>query len=384
LKWRIEMQKKLGASLLSVSLIATSAVHANLPVLANSFILSNETVETDLGEFEMVVDAVVKDRSDMIKDAALAASASYSNTRLVALKSAPVRGKTQEERDVNDERGVACREAMFERGEQIVTFSATIKENILGSLVATGSMPAGIISLRGADENRAPRITVSFHGTESKRDALTDINAVRQHSVLLESAEGWRSYLPFTSATVHGGFNNRYMESREAMFDVLNELLAQNKLSFADVEVVVVGHSLGGALATLAAIDIVQTTRKLGKNTKVYLVTFSSPAVANAQGAEKIETILGKERILRVWRELDPVTISLFGFTHVGTSIMLKATSQGMMPSMENHKMLTILEDAESALDVDFVLQEEKPVSQGEGFFGSAKNFFGGLNLFSK
>jgi len=74
-----------------------------------------------------------------------------------------------------------------------------------------------------------------------------------------------------------------------------------------------VGHSLGGAIATLAA-DWV--TRALKYPTKLY--TFGSPRVGTDLFVRSITSAIGPKNIHRVYHRTDPVTmIPLYPFTHV-------------------------------------------------------------------
>lgn len=319
-----------------VSLVAAiSPAFANIPVFTDSIVIPNENSYTDddLGEFELVADREEKNRAELIKDAALASSAAYTVSSVVAQKSAPTRKQENYEH----------REAMIANGEQIVSFSADIQQTIAGKLVASGQTPAGIISILMRPGTR-PRITVAFHGTESMRDLLTDANFFRRESLLLQHGR------------VHGGFLNRYMESREAMIDVIESLLFIHGLSIEEVDFLATGHSLGAALATLAALDI-KKNLMMANSGKLDLVTFSSPRLVDRAGAREIERVL-EWRVLRIARARDLVVSGLIGrlgYKHVNGkngSITLEYISA--MPSMKNHALKSILEDAISQENVRF------------------------------
>lgn len=125
-----------------------------------------------------------------------------------------------------------------------------------------------------------------FRGTEqSPKDFITDLQ------VELRS-------LPNSSAAVHAGF-------REALDSVWDEIAAE--LSSLTCPVYYTGHSLGGALATLAA------ARRLPR--AVY--TFGSPRVGNQAFAASLERV----PFHRVVDDQDAVCLLLpeiLGYCHVG------------------------------------------------------------------
>ena len=63
------------------------------------------------------------------------------------------------------------------------------------------------------------------------------------------------------------------------MKDKLKEKINERKEEEEIQKIVVTGHSLGGALATLAALDIVQDKDFANYKDKVKLITFCSPRV---------------------------------------------------------------------------------------------------------
>lgn len=72
----------------------------------------------------------------------------------------------------------------------------------------------------------------------------------------------------------HCGFTNTYMSARERIFELLDKLPADKPLF-------ITGHSLGGALATLAALDIAANRGPDG----LIVYTFASPRVGDPQFA---------------------------------------------------------------------------------------------------
>lgn len=107
---------------------------------------------------------------------------------------------------------------------------------------------------------------------------------------------------------VHKGFRTTY---DSAMVN-----LARDHRLLMDSDVVhCVGHSLGGAVATLIAAHYAG----LGKSVKLY--TFGSPRVGAGGTYAAMHTAIGKDNIFRVAHDLDPISlIGPFPFIHVNPS----------------------------------------------------------------
>jgi triacylglycerol lipase len=133
---------------------------------------------------------------------------------------------------------------------------------------------------------------------------------------------------------VHKGFKKT--------FDSLTGSLQKHSSLIQSADVVhCVGHSLGGAVATLVA----ATMRSQGKTTKLY--TFGSPRVGAFGAHLAIETAIGSSNIFRVAQDMDPITmIGPFPYVHVNArsekSYLLRSTSPNF-PSMENHDMVNYI-----------------------------------------
>lgn len=108
-----------------------------------------------------------------------------------------------------------------------------------------------------------------------------------------------------TGVPVHIGFNHIFT----SMLPQIREFLAANK-NITTIHCV--GHSLGGAIATLAA-DWVKTNK--GKTVKLY--TFGAPKPGLLFFSTNLTRKLGKQNIFRTYHATDPVPmIPLFPFVH--------------------------------------------------------------------
>lgn len=144
---------------------------------------------------------------------------------------------------------------------------------------------------------------ITIRGTDLKSDWLTDANSGLQTS----RSKKW----------VHAGFNR-----------VFNELQPQIERYFYGKNPSVihcVGHSLGGALATLSADWLVS------KNiAKAKLYTFGCPRVGFKPFAERLTTQIGNNNMFRVHHDNDFVSlVPIWPFVHV--------PQPGTTACIENH-----------------------------------------------
>lgn len=133
---------------------------------------------------------------------------------------------------------------------------------------------------------------VAIRGTDGLADVATDLfTSIEQGS---------------TGSGIHAGFSDTY----NSFSGALDERFGRgSKLSDC---VHVVGHSLGGALATIAA------TRIAERGHKVKLYTFGSPRVGLGMFTLQATKKIGPSNIYRVHQDADPVTMApLFPFLHV-------------------------------------------------------------------
>jgi hypothetical protein len=117
--------------------------------------------------------------------------------------------------------------------------------------------------------NNSNEYVLAFEGSQDNRDLLIDL----QIAQLVP-------YKHYPDAKVHSGFWKSYL----AIADEIHKLL----ISYNVKNIFVTGHSLGGALATIASLDIVE---ELGiKN--VSMVSLGAPRVGNAGYADLYASML--------------------------------------------------------------------------------------------
>jgi hypothetical protein len=140
-------------------------------------------------------------------------------------------------------------------------------------------IPAGFITLLApTDRSKSKMIVVAFHGTQNKYES--------------DKVDNHVTPAPFggNHGSVHGGFYDHYKKSPKGL------TLAQQVHNFIDIifmnrhevppAVKVTGHSMGGALATLCAIDIAEKYQQFVKD-KLSMYSLASPRVADALADKK-------------------------------------------------------------------------------------------------
>jgi lipase (class 3) len=170
------------------------------------------------------------------------------------------------------------------------------------------------------------QITVAIPGTFSGADWMKNIQ--------VGSDDG--NFVPGHKLWLHVGFVKIYNEIREQLQNELARWASIYKirdpsLNLHPLSVVVTGHSLGGAVSTLAALDIKMNIlpKYLGAADgqlpwKVANINFASPRVAGKKTAEEIDNLMGKYNIVRFVNYYDPVpnaVMEIINAKHVGIEI---------------------------------------------------------------
>ncbi|KAF0690077.1 Aste57867_18526 [Aphanomyces stellatus] len=177
------------------------------------------------------------------------------------------------------------------------------------------------------------KIIFAFRGTDSRANVKTDLEFALDSVPWLPPAHDVKQ-TPF----VHRGFLTAYAAVREQCHAALKDLLARyddmRGCSSTAVQVYCTGHSLGGALATLAALDF-----KLNLRQAAVLYNYGSPRV----GTHSFSRVFNSEIPLafRLVNEGDiicglpqRVTTKCFGqskklYKHVGTEVVMDGKVNG-------------------------------------------------------
>lgn len=120
-------------------------------------------------------------------------------------------------------------------------------------------------------------VVATFRGTEMKLpDLLTDAKFFASGYSYSKGIKGFLARI-FASKRVHSGFLKAYRAVREEVRTQVSDYLSWVE---GDRRVLVTGHSLGAALATLCALDLREMLDTAGmEDVPVILYTFGSPRV---------------------------------------------------------------------------------------------------------
>ena len=225
----------------------------------------------------------------------------------------------------------------FELGKDSALGDIGIKGKTGGILLKYPHVMAVMIEGK-RDTSWKGQAVFAVKGTAGLMDALTDLNAG------IKSAR--------TGGKVHQGF-----------LDVFNSYVERLPTLSSDIHTIhCVGHSLGGALATLTADWL---SANSGRNVKLY--TFGSPRVGLEHYATKTQRSIGSENIYRVYHQTDPVPmVPTWPFYHVpdgGVGDFLLPSGLHLKP-WEFHSMQRYIDSsggkANSALDWS-ILKSRRP-----------------------
>ena len=185
-------------------------------------------------------------------------------------------------------------------------------ESKSGGLIINKTSGFGIVSQGKGVYSRDAFIIL--RGTASGYDVLTDLNAGFSSSV--------------GGNTVHLGFNNTFKTIRPQ----LERFFDQQKNPITAVHCI--GHSLGGALASLAAEWATQTRRA----SKVNLYTFGCPRVGMEGFVRRFEDRIQGGSIFRVYHRTDPIPmVPIWPFMHLQDEGIYSIPSLGQFISPEYH-----------------------------------------------
>lgn len=153
-------------------------------------------------------------------------------------------------------------------------------------------------------DDRRREIVVAFRGSHELGDMITDVNLVLiplvSHGIENNNA-----------ALVHAGFLISYNSVRAIVVHVVRDQL----LNFPNYTVVTSGHSLGGALASIAALSI----KSNFPSAAVQLFTYGQPRTGNAAYADLVEDIVGHNNIFRAvhtWDGVPTMVPETLGYRH--------------------------------------------------------------------
>ncbi|DAA75214.1 TPA_exp: putative Lipase [Trichophyton benhamiae CBS 112371] len=128
----------------------------------------------------------------------------------------------------------------------------------------------------------AKRIIVSFRGTYSIVNAIADLSVAPQVYVPYPNGKE-HPYAKCDNCTAHGGFMRSWENTRPEIIPDLIEAM----MKYPDYQLVVTGHSLGGAVAALGSLEF-----KL-RGWNPHVTTFGEPRIGNQALADYFDKVFG-------------------------------------------------------------------------------------------
>ena len=191
-------------------------------------------------------------------------------------------------------------------------------------------------------------ILICFRGTQGLDDWIANLNIAEQATQF---------------GMVHSGFLEAFLDVRTTLESAIDTLLT------AGQKLVLTGHSLGGALSTIAASE----WRKRYDIRSVY--TFGQPAVGNRSFINGMEFM--NNRIFRVVNDDDIVPRIPPGYKHVGTRIKLPANRKLDHIGIETSPVLEILPPENMLTELEFheLQQRVDPASSPSAMEGILPSF---------
>mmetsp|Transcript_42914 Transcript_42914/g.99495 ORF Transcript_42914/g.99495 Transcript_42914/m.99495 type:complete len:372 (-) Transcript_42914:470-1585(-) len=186
-------------------------------------------------------------------------------------------------------------------------------------------------------------VTLAFRGTKQLSDLFTDLDALPERfgtaaGIHSESVTGTVTGTvtgPLSGKDIglpegrggrcHRGFNRAYASVASQIEHVLKEALPNGG------RVLLTGHSLGGALAQLAAVAIARTSDE-GRPMRPLLITFAAPAIGDVAFAAELSAAAEPCGGLRVYNRDDPIPAlsTLVGYKHAGVPVVLDLSQEAI------------------------------------------------------
>ncbi|KAI8352145.1 lipase [Choanephora cucurbitarum] len=182
------------------------------------------------------------------------------------------------------------------------------KASAPGSVVVAGfnvgSDTVGFVARSDSDKT----IYLGFRGSKTVSNWVTNLNTVLT------------TYTAVSGTKVHKGFYTAAKSAIDSYFPVIQKQLD----SYPSYKVVVTGHSLGGALATLAGMELYQREKRLGpSNLSIY--TIGQPRVGDPAFAYYVQgTGITVSRSVNERDIVPHVPPANFGFLHPGSEAWTK------------------------------------------------------------
>lgn len=187
-------------------------------------------------------------------------------------------------------------------------------------------------------------LVYAIRGTSSLEDAITDVRFFQEpfqdivyscSSASIGNQDSQLIVLNRKSSRVHGGFLEQYNSIK---FSIMSTIFTHVLKGKTPKRIIFVGHSLGGALATLAAAG----TKAIFPQLFVQCTTYGSPRVGNMAFSAYFNAVVDVSE--RFVNGSDKVTKNpSIGYAHVGGDIRVGEQTPGwfrnFFGSIEEHRL---------------------------------------------
>ncbi len=229
--------------------------------------------------------------------------------------------ETEEDFEIvpSTEKMYKTRAELISEGYEIIPFGNSFEKD------------AGHVFIKGKE------ITIAYHGTrlsQSVNDGITDIN------VLFATSE----FLP-EGGRIHCGFYNSFMDSWPNLYGILKSHAEKQVSEIKDFKINLTGHSMGGAIAKIAALCLNKTEGA----EDVHVATFGDPRVFDLTAGEFYNDVLQEKTIRVTQHRQDPVPAvspGICGYAHVGAQLRISVPEGYFVHQMDGyHKAIKIMDE---------------------------------------
>ncbi|WP_353278146.1 lipase family protein [Wolbachia endosymbiont (group A) of Agelastica alni] len=231
---------------------------------------------------------------------------------------------------------------------------------------------------------------MTYHGTRLKHglwglnDLITDLNASFTTSELLP--DGGR---------IHRGFYNSFTDSWPDLYRILKSHAEKQGSEIKDFKINLTGHSMGGAIAKIAALCLNKTERA----EDIHVATFGDPRVFDLTASKFYNDVLQEKTIRVTQHRQDPVPAvspGLFGYAHVGAQLRISAPEGYSFHKIDGyHEAVKVMDESDfkSNNNVSLFYYPVRALSRinsavlgnAQYYAANAVNYiFGGSNFFEE
>lgn len=159
-------------------------------------------------------------------------------------------------------------------------------------------------------------VSIAYRGTQGVGDVITDANVMFATSEFLP--EGGR---------MHCGFYRAFKDSWPSLYKELKRYGNEQKSEIKDLKINLTGHSMGGALAKIAALCLNKTENAQD----LHVAAFGDPRVFDFAASEIYNNVLGEKTIRVTQHRQDPVPAvapGCAGYAHVGAQLRVEKSPE--------------------------------------------------------